>query len=70
MSAKISPSIRNRHVDDTFTMFSNEDNANQLLHYLNSCHSNIKFTIEFEQDNAIPFLDIPKKKSHSKNTLI
>ena len=25
---------------------------------LNSCHSNIEFTIEFEQDNATPFLDI------------
>ena len=30
----------------------------EFLHYLNSCHSNIKFTIEFEQNNAIPFLDI------------
>ena len=28
------------------------------MHYLNGCHSNIKFTIESEQNNAIPFLDI------------
>ena len=34
------------------------DSANAFLHYLNSCHRNIKFTIEFEQNNAIPFLDI------------
>jgi hypothetical protein len=39
-------------------MFHNKDSATEFLHYLNSCHSNIKFTIEFEQDNAIPFLDI------------
>ena len=39
-------------------MFHNKDSANDFLHYLNSCHSNIKFTIEFEQNNTIPFLDI------------
>ena len=58
MNAKISPSFWNRYVDDTFTMFHNQDSANEFLHYLNGCHSNIKFTIEFEQNNAIPFLDI------------
>ena len=57
-NAKISPSFWNRYVDDTFTMFHNQDSANEFLHYLNGCHSNIKFTIEFEQNNAIPFLDI------------
>ena len=34
MNAKISPSIRNRHVDDTFIMFNNEDSVNEFLHYL------------------------------------
>ena len=54
----ISPSFWNRYVDDTFPMFNSRDSANAFLHYLNSCHSNVKFTIEFEQNNAIPFLDI------------
>ena len=58
VNAKISPSFWNRYVDDTFTVFNNKDSANEFLHYLNSCHSNIKFTIEFKQNNAIPFLDI------------
>ena len=58
LNAKVSPLFWNRYVDDTFTMFHNKDSANEFLHYLNSCHSNIKFTIEFEQNNAIPFLDI------------
>ncbi|CAH3185414.1 unnamed protein product, partial [Porites evermanni] len=30
----------------------------KILHYLNTCHVNIKFTIEFEENNAISFLDI------------
>ena len=58
LNAKVSPLIWNRYVDDTFTMFHNKDSANEFLHYFNSCHSNIKFTIEFEQNNAIRFLDI------------
>ena len=55
MNAKISPSFWNRYVDDMFTMLNNKDNANG---FYTSCHSNIKFTTEFEQNNAIPFLDI------------
>jgi len=59
MNFKIIRSVWNRYVDDTFTMFQNKDFANDFLHYLNSCHSNIKFTSqEFEQNSVIPFLDI------------
>ena len=58
MNAKISPSFWNRYVDNEFTMFHIKDSANEFLHYENSCHSDIKFIIEFEQDNAIPFTDI------------
>ena len=58
LNAKVSPLFWNRYVDDTFAMFHNKDSANYFLHYLNGCHSNIKFTIEFEHNNAIPFLDI------------
>ena len=47
MNAKINPLFWNRYADDTFTMFHNKDSANEFLHYLNSCHSNIKLTIEF-----------------------
>ena len=49
------PSIWFRYVDDTFTLFDNNNAANQLLHYLNSCHANIKFTVEFEENNTISF---------------
>ena len=58
MNAKISPLFLNWRIDGMFTMLHNKDSAHELLHYLNSCHSNIKFSIEYEQENAIPFLDI------------
>ncbi|XP_068745198.1 uncharacterized protein [Montipora capricornis] len=58
LNAKVSPLFWNSNVDDTFTMFHNKDSANEFLHYLNGCHRKIKFTIEFEHNNAIPFLDI------------
>ena len=48
MYANINSSFWNRYVDDTFTKFHNKDSANEFLHYLNSCQSNIKFTTEFE----------------------
>ena len=52
------PSIWFRYVDDTFTLFDSKNTSTQFLHYLNNCHANIKFTVEFEENNTIPFLDI------------
>jgi len=43
-------------------MFENKDTANGFLQYLNSRHNSIKFTIEFKQNNEIPFLDILVKR--------
>ena len=43
-------------------MFDSKDTANEFLRYLNSRHNSIKFTIEFKQDNEIPFLDILVKR--------
>ena len=41
---------------------TDRDTACEFLQYLNSRHHSIKFTIEFEQDNVIPFLDILVKR--------
>ena len=62
MNGKVRPSLWYRYVDDTFTMFDSKDTACEFLKYLNSRHHSIKFTIEFEQDNVIPFLDILVKR--------
>ena len=50
-------------MDDTFTLFKNKSDALSFLHYLNETHNNIKFTIEFEQNDEIPFLDILLKRN-------
>ena len=47
-----------RYVDDTFALFDTKDTAYEFLKYLNTRHTSIKFTIKFEQDKEIPFLDI------------
>ena len=53
--------------DDTFTLFAGKNTATQFLHYLDNCHANIKFTVEFEDNGTIPFLDILIKR-HSSNS--
>ena len=56
------PTIWFRNVYDTFTLFNNKDTAFQFLSYLNSRHKDIQFTVEFEQDHEIPFLDVLIKR--------
>ena len=46
-----------RFVDDTYC-FAKSEYTNNILLALNSFHQNIKFTIEIEKDDAIPFLDV------------
>ena len=47
-----------RYVDDIFCLLNNENEAEHFLEYLNSKHTGIKFTMETEVENKIPFLDI------------
>ena len=56
------PVLYKRYVDDTFVIFKETSHADQFLHYLNSKHNNIKFTMESEIDSQIPFLDLNIKK--------
>ena len=59
------PTVWFRYVDDTFTLFRNKDTVIKFLHYLNSRHVNIQFTIEFEQNQEIPFLDVSIKRHNN-----
>ena len=70
MNGKVRPSLWYRYVDDTFTMFDSKDTACEFLQYLNSRHHSIKFTIEFEQANVIPFLDILVKRCPNNTFVI
>ena len=60
------PKYYKRYMDDTFLIFEDEDQAKQFLAYMNGRHEKIKFTIETEQENKIPFLDVlvSKREDH------
>ena len=65
------PSVWLRYVDDTFSLFDNKSTATQFLQYLNNCHTHIIFTVEFEENCMIPFLDIHiKRHNHTFATSI
>ena len=51
------PLLYKRYVDDTFLLFKDPEQIPKFLSYLNSRHQNIKFTVELEKDNTLPFLD-------------
>ena len=61
------PTIWFRYVDDTFTLFKKKNDALSFLRYLNGRDNNIKFTIEFEQNDEIPFLDILMKRNRDSS---
>ena len=57
-----------RYVDDTFVLFWDESHVDKFQKYLNEQHPNIKFTVEKEQDNVLPFLDVLVKRTDTEFT--
>ena len=47
-----------RYVDDIFSVFNNSFEAKELFNYITTRHPNIKFTMETEVNEIIPFLDV------------
>ena len=39
-------------------MFDNKEQVEPFLKFMNSLHLNIKFTVEYENNNVLPFLDL------------
>ena len=52
------PLYYRRYVDDIFVPFKSSDHLKRFQNYLNSCHVNMPFVIEIEQNNKISFLDV------------
>ena len=52
------PIFYRRYVDDTFALFTNKASAELFLEFANSFHENVRFTMENETNNKLPFLDI------------
>ena len=48
----------NRYFDDIFAVFETKDYAVSLYNYINRKHSNIKFTMETETNDKLPFSDV------------
>ena len=62
-NSNIKPIVYKRYVDDIFAVFSKELEADGFLRYLNSQHVNIQFTVEKEQQQKLPFLDVLIERS-------
>ena len=57
-----------RYVDDIFVMFLCQPHLNDFMNYMNTKHTNIKFTSEFEKNDIFAFLDV--KITRSNNQLV
>ena len=63
-TATYKPKIWKRYVDDTFTALG-KDYVDGFLQHLNSQQPTIRFTMEIEKDNTIPFLDTSVSRDSS-----
>ena len=63
------PVFYKRYVDDTFIIFKESNHARQFLNYLNTKHNNIKFTMENENNNTLPFLDVNINKANKSYSI-
>ena len=57
-SAPLKPKLWLRYVDDTFIIWPHDrQHLGNFFNHLNNQHRDIKFTMEIEDNNCIPFLD-------------
>ena len=54
------------YVDDILCLFKHETDAKCFLTFLNGQHPSIKFMIEKEKNNQLPFLDMLNDSSSNK----
>ena len=59
------PKMWKRYVDDTFTIFNHDTDLAKFLDHLNSIAPSIRFTMELENNNSLPFLDVLVTKEES-----
>ena len=52
------PLMYNRFVDDTFSIFNNQQESLDFFSVLNNLHPALRFTAESEADNKLPFMDV------------
>ena len=57
-STSLKPSMWLRYVEDTFILWPHQEDVQTLLDHVNSIRPSIQFSVEKEQDNKLPFLDV------------
>ena len=57
-STSLKPTMWLRYMDDTLILSQHQEDDQILLNNLNSICLSLQFTIEKEQDNKLPFLDV------------
>ncbi|CAF4600906.1 unnamed protein product [Rotaria sp. Silwood2] len=63
------PMIWLRYVDDIFCIFTiPKEKINEFHKRINKWHRNLHFTVEFEVENSIPFLDV--RVTHTEDKLV
>ena len=65
LTSPIQPMCWYRKVDDTFVILKPDNDPHQLLDHLNNQHPRVKFTMEAENNNQIPFLDVLVSRTDS-----
>jgi len=50
------PTYYRRYVDEKLTTMPDKSSADNFLETLNHCHSSVKFTMEMENNEMLPFL--------------
>ena len=58
-----------RYVDDTFILWPHQEDVQILLDHVNSIRPSIQFTMEKEQDNKLPFLDITRTEQGFRSSV-
>ena len=57
-STSLKPSMWLRYIDDTFILWPHQEDVQILLDHVNSIWPSIQFTMDKEQDNKLPFLNV------------
>ena len=58
----VKPGVYFKYVDDTFVVFSSEQDCDCFREKLNLLHPALNFTVEKEQNNSLSFLDVLVEK--------
>ena len=57
------PLLYSRFVDDTFSIFASKEKSEEFFTKLNSMDSALRFTVEYEEDGRLPFIDVQIRRT-------